>query len=269
MNDLEAYFNANNKRLINKFPHYFQVYERHFSRFRNKEVVIVEIGVSHGGSLQMWKDYFGGKAKIFGIDVDPRCKDFEEENIKIFIGSQSDRNFLRETITLIPPIDILIDDGGHTMVQQIVSYEEMFNSIKADGVYVCEDLHTSYWMKYGGGHKRRGTFIEYTKNFIDYLNAYHTQERSLKVNEFTQSVDSIHYYDSMIVIEKKRREQAPCIEKTGNISFSIDSPPGPLILRVFPIYQFCESFMNYIFRFLGINRAFRIPENILKKIRRY
>ena len=85
MNDLEAYFNANNKRLIHKFPHYFQVYERHFSRFRNKEVVIVEIGVSHGGSLQMWKDYFGGKAKIFGIDVDPRCKDFEEENIKIFI----------------------------------------------------------------------------------------------------------------------------------------------------------------------------------------
>lgn len=65
----------------------------------------------------MWKSYFGDKAKIFGIDIDPRCKKLEEENIKIFIGSQSDRKFLRELKELIPKIDILIDDGGHSMKQ--------------------------------------------------------------------------------------------------------------------------------------------------------
>jgi len=53
-----------------------------FNRFRNKEIVILEIGVLQGGSLQMWKDYFGDKAKIFGIDIDPRCKELEEKNIK-------------------------------------------------------------------------------------------------------------------------------------------------------------------------------------------
>ena len=130
MNDLEKYFKQNDKRLIHKWQHYFEVYDRHFSKYRNKEVVILEIGVSQGGSLQMWKDYFGDKAKIYGIDVNPNCKDLEEKNIKIFIGSQSDRKFLNEVKKQIPPIDILIDDGGHTMVQQIVSYEELFNCVK-------------------------------------------------------------------------------------------------------------------------------------------
>lgn len=217
--DLEKYFRNNNSRLIHKWNHYFDIYERHFSKFRNKEIVILEIGVSQGGSLQMWKEYFGEKATIFGIDIDPRCKELEEENIKIFIGSQSDRKFLRHVKSLIPKIDILVDDGGHTMKQQIVTYEELFSHVKDEGTYLSEDLHTSYWLKWGGGYKRRGTFIEYSKNFIDYLNAFHSQQKSLRVNSFTKSVDSIHYYDSIIVIEKRKIE-APFHEKTGIESFN-------------------------------------------------
>ena len=207
MNELEKYFRNNNNRLINKWIHYFEIYDRHFNRFRNREIVILEIGVSQGGSIQMWKSYFGEKAKIYGIDIDPRCKEFEEDNIKILIGSQSDRKFLNEVKLQIPPIDILIDDGGHTMVQQKVSFEEIFDYIKEDGVYLCEDLHTSYWLKFAGGYKRKGTFIEYSKNFIDYLNAYHSEQKALKVNYFTKSVNSIHYYDSIIVIEKRKKEE--------------------------------------------------------------
>ena len=218
ISDLEKYFRNNNNRLIHKWNHYFDIYERHFNRFRNKEIVILEIGVSQGGSLQMWKDYFGDKAKIFGIDIDPRCKKLEEENIKIFIGSQSDRKFLRKIKETIPMVDILIDDGGHYMDQQIVSYEELFSHIKNNGVYLCEDLHTSYWPKWGGGHKKSDTFIEYSKNFIDYLHAFHSKQSSLKVNSFTRSADSIHYYDSIIVIEKRNREK-PLSLKSGEKSF--------------------------------------------------
>src|SRR4051812_46832121 len=126
MNDLEKYFKQNDKKLIDKWTHYFDIYDRHFNKYRNKEIVLLEIGVFQGGSLQMWKNYFGSKAKIFGIDVDPRCKQLEEEDIKIFIGSQSNRSFLRQVKEQIPPVDILIDDGGHTMTQQIVTYEELF-----------------------------------------------------------------------------------------------------------------------------------------------
>jgi len=227
MNDLEKYFRQNDKRLIHKWIHYFDVYDRHFSRFRNKEIVIVEIGIYQGGSLQMWKDYFGKEAKIFGIDIDPKCKELEEENVKILIGSQSDRNFLKQVRMQIPPIDILIDDGGHTMNQQITTYEELFGHVKEDGVYLCEDLHTSYWVQYGGGYKRGGTFIEYSKNFIDYLHAYHSQQKSLRVNNFTTSVDSIHYYDSIIVIEKRKKEK-PYDEKTGKMTFEAPKKIGTM-----------------------------------------
>lgn len=218
MNEFEQYFRQNSGRLIHKWTHYFEIYHRHFARFKDRDIVLLEIGVSQGGSLQMWKKYFGPKAKIYGIDINPQCKDLEGENIEIFIGSQSDRKFLREVRKAIPPIDILIDDGGHTMRQQIVSYQEMFGHVKSHGVYLCEDLHTSYWLNWGGGYRRRGTFIEYSKRFIDSLHAYHSKQRGLRVDEFTRSVDSIHYYDSVLVIEKRKRDK-PTEEKTGTMSF--------------------------------------------------
>lgn len=219
MNDLELYFRNNKDRLIFKWHHYFDVYEKHFAKFRNKEVVILEIGVSQGGSLQMWKNYFGKDAKIYGIDINPECKSLEEENVEIFIGSQTDRAFLKKVLAQIPPVDILIDDGGHTMKQQIVSFEELFFGIKPDGVYLCEDCHSSYWREWGGGYKRKGTFIEYAKNWIDSINAFHSKEKRLKVSAFTRSARSLHFYDSIVVIEKAVIEQ-PVVSQTGVESFS-------------------------------------------------
>jgi len=218
MNELETYFKTNTQRLIHKWNHYFEIYDRHFRKFKGKQVTILEIGVAQGGSLQMWKSYFGEQAQIIGVDVDPRCKQFEEDQIQIHICSQSDRKFLRNLKQIIPKVDILIDDGGHTMEQQIVSYEELFDHVKEDGVYLCEDVHTSYWNEYGGGHKRKGTFIEYSKNFIDYLNAFHSQQNSLEVNTFTQTAHSIHYYDSILAIEK-RKMTPPYHEKSGVATF--------------------------------------------------
>ena len=70
-NDLEKYFTDNTGGLINKWKHYFEIYERHFSRFRGTEVNILEFGVSQGGSLQMWKEYFGPDCMVFGVDINP------------------------------------------------------------------------------------------------------------------------------------------------------------------------------------------------------
>ena len=224
MTDLEKYFVNNDKRLIYKWMHYFDIYDRHFNKFRNREIVLLEIGVFQGGSLQMWKDYFGDKARIYGIDINPRCKEFEEENVQILIGSQSDRTFLRQVRSTIPPVDILIDDGGHTMKQQIVTFEELFGHVKNDGVYLCEDTHTSYWVNYGGGYKRRGTFMEYTKNFIDEINAYHSTQKRHRVTDFTKTVNSIHFHDSMVIIEKQERDK-PYEDAKGH--FTLDYSPKP------------------------------------------
>jgi hypothetical protein len=258
MNDLERYFRQNDKRLIDKWVHYFDIYDRHFSRFRGREITILEIGVYQGGSLQMWKEYFGAKAKIYGIDINPQCKMLEEENITIFTGSQSDRTFLRTIRKVLPKIDILIDDGGHTMQQQIVSFEELFGHVSDGGVYLCEDLHTSYWLKDGGGHKRAGTFIEYSKNFIDELNAFHSEQKRLRVNDFTTSVGSIHYYDSMLVIEKQKRGK-PYTEKTGSPSFPDVQPHRSRVSRA--AYKLSRNFIKIINQCL---RFFRIRSFIWK-----
>jgi len=203
VNDLERYFNNNTGRPIQKWQHYFDIYDRHFSRFRGAEVHVVEIGVDQGGSLQMWKDYFGQNAKIYGVDINYTCKELEEENIEIFIGDQENRGFLESLTVKIPRIDILIDDGGHRMEQQINTFEVLFPYIDKDGIYLCEDLHTSYWKRFGGGYHKEGTFVEYSKEFIDRIHGWHFRD----VTKFTESVDSLHYYDSILVIEKKPREK--------------------------------------------------------------
>ncbi|MFC1585061.1 class I SAM-dependent methyltransferase [Fibrobacterota bacterium] len=225
MNDLETYFLKNNENQLFKWKHFFEIYERHFSRYRGTDVHIVEFGVFQGGSLKMWRHYFGPGAKIYGVDINPECKQLEEEQIKVFIGDQEDRRFLKSLAGKIPRIDILIDDGGHMMTQQIKTFEELFYHIEEDGIYLCEDMHTSYWPQYGGGYKRKGTFVEYSKNFIDYINAWHAQgSRKLSVSGFTRSVHSLHYYDSILVIEKKPVKEPECL-KTGVIKIPFSEPP--------------------------------------------
>ena len=219
MGALREYFENNPGRLIHKWMHYFEIYERHFERFRGKPVYVLEFGVFHGGSLQMWKHYFGDRAQVIGVDSQPVCKSLEEERVRIFIGDQADRAFLGSLRHELPRVDVLIDDGGHSMAQQSATFEELFDHIADDGVYLCEDLHTSYLDRFGGGLRRPGTFVEHAKRLIDQLSAWHTEDaESFEVDDFTLSAHSMHFYDSVLVIEKRRRE-APFDVHSGKPSF--------------------------------------------------
>jgi hypothetical protein len=156
----------------------------------------------------MWKHYFGPRARIFGVDINPQCKKLEEDQVGIFIGDQEDRSFLKQLAEKLPRIDILIDDGGHTMQQQINTFEELFPHVDRNGLYLCEDIHTSYWPRFGGGYRKPDTFVEYSKNFVDYLHAWDSsQPDALRVTEFTTSVHSLHYYNGILVIEKRPIEK--------------------------------------------------------------
>lgn len=237
MSQIQNYFENNTSNAIHKWRHYFDIYDFWFKKYKNKPVVILEIGVYQGGSLNMWSDYFGEEAKIFAIDINPLCKQFETENIKIFIGSQEDREFLKYVKSQIPKVDIVIDDGGHTMKQQIVSFEELYEHINEDGIYLCEDLHTSYLKNYGGGFKNPNSFIEYSKNLIDSINAWHSKESKLKVDSITKNTYALHYYDSVLVVEKKVISP-PVAEMKGEIIIPIYNFPTPklkqsLMRRIF------------------------------------
>ena len=213
-------FKNHQGRLYTKWIHYFEIYENYLKEYKDKEIHILEIGIHRGGSLQMWKEYFGPKAKIYGVDINPECVNFEEDNIKVFIGDQSDRKFLRELVSKLPKLDIVIDDGGHSSKQQITSFEELYGHVKEDGLYMVEDTHTNYWPKYQRG--TRISFIDYSKKLIDKLHAWHfdeapamlrfskphkEREGTAEAPEFTKTTNSISFYDSMVVFKKKRKPE--------------------------------------------------------------
>lgn len=198
--------NNHDGRAVNRWRHYFDIYHRHFARFRGHPVVVIEIGVFNGGSLPMWRYYFGPETTIVGVDVNPECQQYSEPGIDIVIGDQGDRGFLRSLADRYPDFAILIDDGGHRMRQQIATFEELYPRLRPDGVYLCEDTHTSYMPVFGGGYGQPHTFIERVKPLIDQLNAFHSPDLSqLAPDEFTRTTNSIHFYDSVLVIEKKLR----------------------------------------------------------------
>jgi len=193
-------------RAVDRWHHYFDIYHRHFARFRGTHFTMVEIGIFNGGSLPMWRHYFGSNATIVGVDVNAECAKFSEPGIEIMIGDQADRSFLKSICERHKDIAIVLDDGGHRMHQQITTFDELYPLIRSDGVYLCEDTHTSYLPTFGGGHLQGGTFIETAKRLVDKLNAFHSPDKTvLAADEFTRTTDSLNFYDSVLVIEKKER----------------------------------------------------------------
>ncbi len=205
-------FLTNDQRLIHKWKHYFPVYEDHFSRFVNRDVVLLEIGCGKGGSLQMWKRFFGPHARIIGIDINPECAAYAEDQIDIRIGSQDDVKFLDSVLDEFGTPDIILDDGSHVMSHIQASFAALYPRLERNGVYLVEDLHTAYWDEFEGGLRRQGSFIETCKDLIDELNADHARD-AMKPTEFTRSTHSMHFYDSIVVFEKGRHtvKQAPQI----------------------------------------------------------
>ncbi|WP_375424543.1 class I SAM-dependent methyltransferase [uncultured Friedmanniella sp.] len=203
-NPLRRFVETTRGRQIRKYEHYYDVYHRHLSKFRGRKIVVVEFGVHMGGSAQMWREYFGADVMIYGIDITPECKRWETPWFKVFVGDQSDRAFLAEIAAEIGPIDVLIEDGGHRPEQQIATFEIFYPKVKPGGVFLIEDLHTSYWPSYDGGYQRPGTFMEYAKPLTDQLNAFHSREPRFAVDRFTRSTTSMHFYDSIVVFEKAR-----------------------------------------------------------------
>jgi Methyltransferase domain len=166
----------------------------------------LEIGVYSGGSLGMWRQYFGADCLVYGVDIEPACKAYEADGIRVFIGDQAIRSFWGLIRQEVPRLDIVIDDGGHTFRQQIVTLEETLPHLHPGGVYVCEDILGS----------AKGT-VWYLNGLVHHFYAgalvgdLADNERRLAVtaSAFQASIDSVHVYPFVTVIEKRdvaRRE---------------------------------------------------------------
>ena len=186
-----------------KHSAYFQVYEDLLSKYRNKKITFVEVGVLNGGSLFMWRDFFGPEARIIGVDFNPLAKRWEEDGFEIFIGSQSSPDFWRDFFSSIGMVDVLLDDGGHTNEQQIVTTHQSIPFIKDGGLLIVEDVHASYFKDFGNPSKY--SFINYAKLFIDGINARFPGVEVVK-NMFRDAVYSAHFYDSIVAFSVDRRK---------------------------------------------------------------
>jgi len=185
---------------VTKWLHYLGVYDRYFSRYRGKPVRLLEIGVMHGGSLELWRKYLGPQAKIFGVDIDPKITSLPDVTIRI--GSQTDAAFLRSVTAEMGGLDIVIDDGSHVASHQRASFEILFPLLSNGGLYIVEDLHTAYWPgEWEGGYRRRGTFIEEIKSLIDDIHFWHHQKQQ-RFQGTHLNVAAVHVYESMVVVEK-------------------------------------------------------------------
>lgn len=207
--DFEDFFTIpNSGQLVRKVRHYFDAYEKHFARFRNQKVVtFVEMGVQSGGSIDLWKYYFGERLVYHGMDINPYCKALErrDQNIFIHIGSQDNTTFMQETIASIPNVDIVLDDASHQPLHMFLAFKAIFDKVQPNGVYMVEDAMTNYWTnsEFQGGPHSRSTFMHYAKHLVDELNAFNSERYKLaSPTHFTSTCTSISFYDGMVAFEK-------------------------------------------------------------------
>lgn len=193
-----AYLNS--PRVSFKHSTYFPVYDRLFAPYVGQPITFVEVGVFNGGSLLMWRDYFGPGARIIGIDFNPQAKRLETDGFEIHIGNQADPLFWRDFIAAVGPIDVLLDDGGHTFEQQIVTVDSVLPAIVDGGLVVVEDTHTSYLADFGGPSSR--SFVGWAKTMVDGIN-HRFSDLAGRPRE--ETVFSVAFYESIVAFHVDRR----------------------------------------------------------------
>lgn len=194
--DLERYFDASEGPGIFKWRHYFPIYERHLGRFRGRPVHLVEIGVCSGGSLYMWREYLGTRARITGVDIEPACKAYETEGISVAIGDQGDPAFWRTFLAEAAPIDAVIDDGSHLPADQIVTLKALLPRLRPGGVYLCEDAH--------GAQNEFCRFVDGLSRNLDSATLIGRPDggSASETTPFQRSFASVHRYPFVTVIER-------------------------------------------------------------------
>ena len=188
-----------------KLFNYFSIYAKLFGHLRGKACTFIEIGVLEGGSLFMWREWLGTKARIIGVDLNPEALKWEKFGFEIVIGDQGDKAFWDLNEDTFKGFDVLLDDGGHQSFQQILTSERAIAIANKQSVIVIEDTHSNF-MKDFSRHGRL-TFIDYAKALSDLLplRAAKFQKKrfqkrvDFKLIDSYNKIASITFYAGMVV----------------------------------------------------------------------
>ena len=152
-----------------KHASYFAVYDELLAPYRGRPVTFVEVGVLNGGSLHMWRRYFGAQARIIGVDLNPAARRWEADGFEIVIGDQGEPAFWEAFFARVGPVDIVLDDGGHTNRQQLVTVVHSLPHIADGGLLMVEDVHASYLPEFG--NPSRWSFLSFALQAVHVVNA--------------------------------------------------------------------------------------------------
>jgi hypothetical protein len=184
-----------------KYKKYFAIYDHLFSSYIGKKITFVEIGIENGGSLHMWRKFFGPKARIIGIDLNPECKIFEKDGFEIFIGNQAEPDFWIDFFNKVGKADIILDDGGHTNDQQIITTTSCIPFINDGGIMAIEDTHASYMQEFS--NPSRYSFINFSKKIIDDINYTYPTLKNFKYS-LNKYIYSIQFFEGFALFKVNR-----------------------------------------------------------------
>jgi hypothetical protein len=181
---------------------FIEIYEFYFNQLKEKDINILEIGIDNGDSLRLWRDYFT-RANICGLDIDK--KKFSINDVEIFCGDQSDIEFLSTIVKKYKKFDIIIDDGSHISKHIIDSFNYLFDYLNDEGLYVIEDLQTSYFPRFGGSRinlNKKNTSMNFIKSLTDSINYEQNDKPFFKKKKFDGKIKSIHFHQNITFIKK-------------------------------------------------------------------
>lgn len=225
-------FFAHGGRVSDKWEQYLSVYDRELAKFiaAGKPVQLLEIGVQNGGSLEIWSELLPSGSTIIGLDIDPKCGEltFNASNIRVAIADASSKTELDAALGDLH-FDIILDDGSHRSEHVIATFIACFPRLLDGGIYIVEDLHTSYWPEFGGGFRDPQSSIEWLKSLVDAEHADYFRG-AVDINDagflsdMNKYVRRVAFYDSVCVIEKYARpkEQPHKRVLTGSVASVMD-----------------------------------------------
>lgn len=185
------------------------IYESYLGRWRDEPVKLLEIGIggdpfpaTGGSSLRMWRDFFQN-GSIHAIDINDKSP-HAEDRVHVYRGSQNDTLFLKSVAERIGKIDVIVDDGSHFSSHVITSFQVLFPYLASGGLYIVEDIGTSYWPDFEGSTDpgEPSTSMNYFKRAVDGIQWPNSRGAVTQTPLFTQ-LEFVHFWLNFIVLKKR------------------------------------------------------------------
>lgn len=171
--------------------HYMDFYEKYLSPLRKESFNLLEIGILQCKSLRTWLEYFP-YAKIMGMDI-LDYPNLCERNINYRI-SQDDTKISSMFVNNF--FKVIIDDGSHIISHQIKSLGLLWDKLQAGGIYICEDIHTSFCTRIGNEfHDFKPTTFEVLKKIENKeASGFYCNELYINLDKISTEIQNIEFF---------------------------------------------------------------------------